>query len=158
MMELKTHKDLDVWRESMRLAREVYRVTATFPKEELYGLVSQMRRAAVSVPSNIAEGAARASTKEFTQFLYTASGSLSELETQLLLAKELGWIPEGEVFELVERVRMMIFGLIRQLKGGCVSNAGSRVTERITDYRLRVTDNGLRITDNGSRITNHHEA
>lgn len=143
-MELKTHKDLDVWRESMRLAREVYRVTATFPKEELYGLVSQMRRAAVSVPSNIAEGAARASTKEFAQFLYTASGSLSELETQLLLAKELGWITEGEVFELVERVRMMIFGLIRQLKGGRASNAGSRVT----DY-------GSRITDNGSRITNH---
>ena len=119
------------------MAREVYRVTATFPKEELYGLVSQMRRAAVSVPSNIAEGAARASTKEFAQFLCTASGSLSELETQLLLAKELGWITEGEVFELVERVRMMIFGLIRQLKGGCVSNAGSRVT----DY--------------GSRNTNH---
>ena len=143
-MELKTHKDLDVWQESMRLAREVYRVTATFPKEELYGLVSQMRRAAVSVPSNIAEGAARASTKEFAQFLYTASGSLSELETQLLLAKELGWITEGEVFELVEKVRMMIFGLIRQLKSGRASNAGSRVT----DY-------GSRITDNGSRITNH---
>ena len=143
-MELKTHKDLDVWRESMRLAREVYRVTATFPKEELYGLVSQMRRAAVSVPSNIAEGAARASTKEFAQFLYTASGSLSERETQLLLAKELGWITEGEVFELVEKVRMMIFGLIRQLKGGRASNAGSRVT----DY-------GSRITDKGARITNH---
>ena len=143
-MELKTHKDLDVWRESMRLAREVYRVTATFPKEELYGLVSQMRRAAVSVPSNIAEGAARASTKEFAQFLYTASGSLSELETQLLLAKELGWITEGEVFELVEKVRMTIFGLIRQLKGGRASDAGSRVM----DY-------GSRITDNGSRITNH---
>ena len=128
----------------MRLAREVYRITATFPREELYGLVSQMRRAAVSVPSNIAEGAARASTKEFAQFLCTASGSLSELETQLLLAKELGWITEGEVFELVEKVRMMIFGLIRQLKGGRASNAGSRVT----DY-------GSRITDNGSRITNH---
>ena len=126
------------------MAREVYRVTATFPKEELYGLVSQMRRATVSVPNNIAEGAARASTKEFAQFLYTASGSLSELETQLLLAKELGWITEGEVFELVEKVRMMIFGLIRQLKGGRASNAGSRVT----DY-------GSRITDNGSRITNH---
>ena len=135
MMELKTHKDLDVWRESMRLAREVYRITATFPREELYGLVSQMRRAAVSVPSNIAEGAARASTKEFTQFLYTASGSLSELETQLLLATELGWVTEGEVFELVERVRMMIFGLIRQLKDGRASNAGSRVT----DHGLRVT-------------------
>jgi len=126
----------------MRLAREVYRITATFPREELYGLVSQMRRAAVSVPSNIAEGAARASTKEFTQFLYTASGSLSELETQLLLATELGWVTEGEVFELVERVRMMIFGLIRQIKGS-------------RDQVSRVTDYGLRITDNGSRITNH---
>jgi len=126
----------------MRLAREVYRITATFLREELYGLVSQMRRAAVSVPSNIAEGAARASTKEFTQFLYTASGSLSELETQLLLAKELGWVTEGEVFELVERVRMMIFGLIRQIKGS-------------RDQVSRVRDYGLRITDNGSRVTNH---
>ncbi len=124
------------------MAREVYRITATFPREELYGLVSQMRRAAVSVPSNIVEGAARASTKEFTQFLYTASGSLSELETQLLLAKELGWVTEGEVFELVERVRMMIFGLIRQIKGS-------------RDQVSRVRDYGLRITDNGSRVTNH---
>ncbi len=127
-MELKTHKDLDVWKESMRLAREVYQLTQAFPREEIYGLVSQLRRAAVSVPSNIAEGAARASTKEFTQFLYTASGSLSELETQLLLARELGWVTEEGIFNLVERVRMMIFGLIRQVKGIQDLRHGSRIT------------------------------
>ncbi|MBC7099278.1 four helix bundle protein [Candidatus Bipolaricaulota bacterium] len=134
-MELRTHKDLDVWKESMHLAREVYRVTKAFPKEELYGLVSQLRRAAVSVPSNIAEGAARASAKEFAQFLYTASGSLSELETQLILAKELGWVTEEEIFRLVERVRMMIFGLIRQVKGG---------------YGSRITGHGLQVTGHES--------
>jgi four helix bundle protein len=140
-MELKTHKDLDVWKESMRLAQEVYRVTRAFPKEELYGLVSQMRRAAVSIPSNIAEGATRASTKEFIQFLYTASGSLSELETQLILAKDLGWISDEAIFGLVERVRMMIFGLIRQAKGGRASteaplrsNRGTSRGSRIMDY------------------------
>lgn len=127
MMELKTHKDLDVWKESMRLAREVYRLTQAFPREEIYGLVSQMRRAAVSVPSNVAEGAARASSKEFVQFLYTASGSLSELETQLLLARELGWITEEGIFNLVERVRMMIFGLIRQVRSQDPHH-GSRIT------------------------------
>lgn len=109
---IKTHKDLTVWQEAMKLAKEVYQLTSNFPKEEVYGLTSQMRRAAVSVPSNIAEGAARSSSREFTQFLYIALGSLSELETQWLLAKELGMIsntPES----LVEPVRKMLLGLIR---------------------------------------------
>jgi four helix bundle protein len=90
MGKIKTHKDLNVWKESMTLAKEVYRLTKNFPKEETFGLVSQMRRAAVSIPSNIAEGAARNSNKEFIQFLHVSLGSLAELETQLLLSKELG--------------------------------------------------------------------
>ena len=73
------HKDLDVWKESMNLAREVYLLTQTFPKEERYGITSQIRRSAVSIPSNIAEGAARSSDKEYIQFLYISLGSLAEL-------------------------------------------------------------------------------
>ena len=112
---IKTHKDLKVWQEAMKLAKEVYRLTAGFPREEVYGLTSQMRRAAVSVPSNIAEGAARASSREFTQFLYIALGSLSELETQWLLALELGMAPNGPE-KHIDPVRRMLLGLIRHTK------------------------------------------
>ena len=86
-----SHYDLIVWQEAMRLAKDVYAASATFPKEDRYGLASQMRRAAVSVPSNIAEGAARGSLPELVRFLLIARGSLLELDTQLWLARELGY-------------------------------------------------------------------
>jgi len=79
--EIKNHKDLEVWKKSMDLVSNIYKITESFPNKELYGLTNQIRRAAVSVPSNIAEGAARSSKREFIQFLYVALGSLSELET-----------------------------------------------------------------------------
>jgi four helix bundle protein len=85
------YKDLKIWQRGMGLAKAIYRLTGGFPAEERYGLASQMRRAAVSIPSNIAEGQARRGTKEFVQFLALASGSLAELETQLLLSVELGY-------------------------------------------------------------------
>jgi four helix bundle protein len=88
---VKSFRDLDVWRLSLDLAEAVYQCTASFPKSELFGLTAQMRRAAVSVPSNIAEGRARSSTKEFLQFLSIALGSLAELETQFELAVRLGY-------------------------------------------------------------------
>ena len=116
MNEMKTHKDLNVWKEAMELAKGVYCLTKDFPKEEIYGLVSQMRRAAVSIPSNIAEGAARNSHKEFIQFLYTSLGSLAELETQLLLSKELGFTKNCEIDGGIEKVRKMLFGLIKHQK------------------------------------------
>ena len=116
MSETRTHKDLDVWNEAMRLAREVYRLSATLPQEEAYGLTAQLRRAAVSVPSNIAEGAARSSRKEFIQFLHHALGSLAEIETQLLLAKDLHNVQDKEVEATMERTRRMLLGLIRSLK------------------------------------------
>lgn len=87
MNNISGHKDLTVWQAAMGLAKVVYAVTADFPKAERYGLVSQMRCAAVSVPSNIAEGAGRGSAREFHQFLTIARGSLSELETQALLSR-----------------------------------------------------------------------
>ncbi len=91
-------------------------MTRNFPKEELFGLVSQMRRAAVSVPSNIAEGAARNSPKDFVRFLYIALGSLAELETQLLLSRDLGFTDDEESGEGINRVRRMLIGLIKSLK------------------------------------------
>jgi len=87
----RSYKDLEVWRKGLALAKSVYQATAKFPKEEKFGLVSQMRRAAVSIPSNIAEGQARQGTREYLHFLSHPSGSLAELETQLLLSVELGY-------------------------------------------------------------------
>jgi four helix bundle protein len=100
----------------MALVRAVYEITREFPAEETYGLASQLRRAAVSVPSNLAEGAGRDGRKEFLRFLSIARGSLSELETQLLIAVDLGYLPrEHDAFLLLERVSRLITGLHRKL-------------------------------------------
>ena len=112
-----THKDLDVWKAAMELAKLVYLITSKFPKEELYGLTQQIRRSAVSIPSNIAEGAARNSRKEFMQFLHISLGSLAELETQLLLSEKLGFLQIKEIEHKVERISKMLIGLIKYLKG-----------------------------------------
>jgi four helix bundle protein len=101
----------------MELVKEIYRVTREFPKEEIYGLVSQMRRAAVSVPSNISEGAARGGDREFMQFLIIARGSLSELETQSLIARDLGYMQDASnIQERIDRIFAMIGGLIKSLR------------------------------------------
>jgi len=110
------HKDLDAWKLALELVKEVYELTRKYPKEELYGLATQVRRSAVSIPSNIAEGAARNSKKEFLQFLHIALGSCAELETQLFIAKKLGYVSSEEVFKKLDRVRLMLLGLIRSLK------------------------------------------
>jgi four helix bundle protein len=101
----------------MALVRVVYDLTRLFPKEETYGLASQLRRAAVSVPSNLAEGAARDGAKEFARFLAMARGSLSEMETQLLIAVDLGYLaPDHGAFPLLEKVSRLISGLHRKMK------------------------------------------
>ena len=92
----KPHKKLRGWQLSMDIAVDIYKLTETFPAEEKYGLVSQIRRSAVSISSNIAEGAARNSKKEFINFLYISLGSLSELDTQLELAKRLGYLTDEQ--------------------------------------------------------------
>jgi len=112
----KTHKDLIVWQKAMDLVEELYRLTETMPKSETYGLTSQIRRAAVSVPSNIAEGAARNHDKEFVQFLYVALGSAAELETQLLLAERMSYITNAP-FDGLTEVKKLLLGLIRSKKG-----------------------------------------
>ncbi len=111
------HKDLDVWKDSVKLVKQVYEITALFPKEELYGLTSQIRRAAISIPSNIAEGCARNSDKELIQFLYISLGSLAELQTQLIISKELGYINNDLVVDNdIEKIRKMLLGLIKYLR------------------------------------------
>jgi len=113
---IKTHKDLDVWKKSMDLVMDVYRDTQTFPKEEVYGLTSQIRRAVVSIPCNVAEGASRNSKKEFGQYLYIALGSASELETQILIADRLGYLQEsGRLLIKTEAIKKMLNGLISHL-------------------------------------------
>ncbi|NCP06792.1 MAG: four helix bundle protein [Flavobacteriales bacterium] len=104
------HKDLDVWKRSMDLVQLIYEYTKLFPKEEMYGLTSQMRRAAVSIPSNIAEGAARKGDKEFIQFLMLSLGSLSELETQYLISIRLKFSNNNENLEetMVETKKLLL--------------------------------------------------
>ena len=112
------YKDLLIWQRGMGLAKLVYQLTAKFPGEERYGLTSQLRRAAVSVPSNIAEGQARQGTKEFLQFLSHAQGSLAELETQLLLSMDLGFAQKPDVdraLQEIDELQKMIVGLKRKL-------------------------------------------
>ena len=109
------HENLEAWRLSISLVTTIYAATRSFPKEELFGLTEQMRRAAVSVPSNIAEGAARSSRKEFGQFLSVAKGSLSELETQLLISSELGFLARNHnAFQLADHVARLLTGLHRK--------------------------------------------
>ena len=115
--EIKNHKDLEVWKKSMDLVSNIYKITESFPNKELYGLTNQIRRAAVSVPSNIAEGAARSSKKEFIQFLYIALGSLSELETQIIIANRLEYLNNLDTsLENLKFVQKLINGLIYYLK------------------------------------------
>jgi four helix bundle protein len=107
----KHFRQLVVWQRSMELAMLIYQVTRSFPREEIYGLTSQLRRAAVSVPSNIAEGYSRKSTKELLQFLAVTDGSLAEIETQLLMARQLeycGTGPLNQALDLVEQCQRML--------------------------------------------------
>ena len=115
----KPHKSLDVWKKAIDLTVDIYKLTETFPRTEVYGLTSQMRRAAVSIPSNIAEGAARQTKKEFINYLHMAQGSLSELDTQLVIANKLVYFSEKVFVEIdsrLETISKMLTGLIKSLK------------------------------------------
>lgn len=105
------HKELEVWKKSMDLVEKVYSFSEEFPNKEVFGLTSQMRRAAVSIPSNIAEGAARKSNKEFIHFLSIGLGSLSELETHYLLSVRLNFVRSSKELDLlIIRVRKLLLG------------------------------------------------
>ena len=120
-MKINSYKDLIVWQKAMDLAEEVYRLSRAFPKEELYGLTSQLRRAVVSVPSNIAEGQARQSTAEFLNFLSIAQGSLAEVDTQQLLAQRFAYLtPQGatQAAGLIVEISKMLASLRGKLATG----------------------------------------
>ncbi len=126
MSKIKTHKDLDVWNRSMSLVTLVYEVTKDFPKDELYSLTSQIRRSAVSIPSNIAEGSARQGNKEFAQFLFISLGSLAELETQFIIASNLKYISLDRcepIFNDLNDIRKMLVGLIKYVKIKIINNS-----------------------------------
>ena len=115
----KPHKKLNVWQKSIILIQKIYELTRSFPKIEIYGLTNQMRRAAISIPANISEGAARQTKKEFIQFLHVAQGSLSELDTHLEISQKLGYLKENSVQEislLMNDIDKMLTGLIKSLK------------------------------------------
>ncbi len=116
---MRKYKDLIIWQKSVDLATSIYKITSLFPLEEKYGIISQMRRCAVSIPSNIAEGAGRSSDKEFSRFLEIAYGSAYELETQMIISMKLEFIQIND-FEILskelEELQKMIFVFNRKLK------------------------------------------
>lgn len=115
---MKTHMDLDVWKHSIEFVTLLYKSTADFPKSEIYGLTSQIRRSAVSIPSNIAEGAARDTKKEFNYFLSISLGSLAELETQLIISANLSFLSSEQLKVLIEKltsIRRMLIGLKKSI-------------------------------------------
>jgi four helix bundle protein len=114
----RSFRDLDVWKLSIDLVKEIYQVTGKLPVTEIYGLTNQIRKAAVSIPSNIAEGQGRSSSREFKQYLPIALGSLAELETQIIIAKEIGYLTTEELSPLLGRVdivRKMVKSLSKSL-------------------------------------------
>jgi four helix bundle protein len=116
---MKTHKDLDVWKDGISFVTKVYKMTSSFPKEEMYGITSQIRRAAISIPSNTAEGAARKTTNEFRQFLYIALSSAAELNTQLIISHNLKFLDKDNTDKLnseLDSLSRRIQGLIKSLK------------------------------------------
>ena len=118
-MKIQSYRELDVWKLAMELADKIYDCTSQFPKEETYGLASQMRRCAISIASNIAEGSARSGTRELIQFIYVSKGSLAELETQCLFAQKRKYISEvqlNETLEICDHVGRMLARLIQSLE------------------------------------------
>ena len=111
-----SYKKLNCWKLSIELVMDVYELTSNFPENEKFGLVSQINRAAVSIPSNIAEGSARQSDKEMVQFLHVSLGSIAELETQFIIAQRLNYLNETNIYDKIADVRKTIIGLIKYLK------------------------------------------
>ncbi|MBJ6109395.1 four helix bundle protein [Hymenobacter sp. BT523] len=142
----RSYTELSVWLQSRQLIKRVYELTKQFPKEELFGLTNQMRRAAVSTPSNIAEGCGRQHTRDTLQFLFVARGSLFEVETQSYLARDLAYLAEIELQELLAAVtdcKKLLQGFIRYYRSLLPA---SQVAEDAPRY---FSDNGQLTTDNG---------
>ena len=125
-MKVDSYRDLVVWQSAMRLTENVYQITSTFPNKETYALANQLQRAAFSIPSNIAEGHARSSTKDYLRFISIAMGSLAELETQLELSARLGYIDQpklGELLAVADELGRMLQGLRRSLQSKLIPSS-----------------------------------
>jgi four helix bundle protein len=117
-MAIGTYRDLEIWKKGIEIVKDIYKLTEKFPKQETYGLVSQMRRSAISIPSNVAEGFKRYHNKEYKQFLHITLGSCAELETQITIAKELNYIQqdrEASLLEKLDHIGRMITSLLKKL-------------------------------------------
>ena len=117
-MKIKSYKDLNIWKRSIKVVEDIYKITKNFPKEEIYELTSQLRRSAVSIPSNIAEGFARFSNKEYKQFLFISLGSCAELSTQIIIALRLWYFENKEADKLlneIDEISKMTMSLIKKL-------------------------------------------
>ncbi|MBV9866805.1 MAG: four helix bundle protein [Abitibacteriaceae bacterium] len=140
-MNSRSYRDLEVWQKGMDVVVECYRATRNFPETEIYGLTSQLQRAAVSVPANIAEGQGRQHTAEFIQHLSIAYGSLAELETHIEIAQRLAYISSEDAQNILAQtstVGRLLNGLLRSLRNSQLSSNGPRPP--ITDHRLPTTD------------------
>jgi four helix bundle protein len=118
-MKIKSYKDLNIWKRSIGVVENIYKITKNFPKEEMYGLTSQLRRSAISIPSNIAEGFARFSNKEYKQFLFISLGSCAELFTQIIVALRLDYLESKKADQLlneIDEISKMTMSLIKKLK------------------------------------------
>ena len=113
---VRTHRDLEIWKMGIELVEKIYKGISGFLMKEIYDITSQMRRAAVSIPSNIAKGAARNSGKEFIQFLYISSGSLSELETQVIIVSKIGYLDSLDRINSIEILRKILLNFIKYVK------------------------------------------
>jgi len=117
--KIETYRDLNIWNLGINLVKDIYKLTEKFPKHEIYGIVSQMRRSAISIPSNIAEGFKRYHNKEYRQFLYITLGSCAELETQITISKELKYIQadtEAMLLDKLDHIGRMITNLLKKLE------------------------------------------
>ena len=116
MKPIKSYKDLEIWQDGVQLVEDVYKLTGKFPKEEQFGLTSQMRRAAVSIPANVAEGYARNHRPELRQFLYVALGSLAELETLGIVAQRIGHLDQGSLEQAMSHLRHKTLAFLRSIR------------------------------------------
>jgi four helix bundle protein len=137
MNETKTYSELDVWQQARMLVKQIYELSKNSPKDEQFGLTTQVRRAAVSIPSNIAEGCGRNHTKDSIQFFFVARGSLYEVETQLLIALDLGFITENEsnsVTEQITRCKKLLNGFINYYQTKTNNHQPTTINEIIEKY------------------------
>jgi four helix bundle protein len=135
--EINSYRDLDVWKQSRQLVKSVYQLSRSFPKEEQFGLTNQLRRAAISVPSNIAEGSGRNHSKDSIQFFFIARGSLYEIETQLIISFDLEYISDShlkEVLEQVTRCKKLINGFINYFQKQTTNQQPTTINEILQAY------------------------